>query len=256
MFDFEHVNRIRLAEIEMIATFLPPGGRILEIGAGSGQQALALAQKRFKVDAIEVPSSAYRNSRLYPVVDYDGRHFPFPDATFDAVFSSNVLEHVVDLSWLNTEVKRVLRPGGCCVHVMPTPAWRLWTTVLLLPAALQAVWKLRQEIVPRAPWSAAEAQRLRATWIKVAKQGAPVRHGERGNIVSEMWLFRTAWWRRAFAADGFEVLHREPMGLFYTGTMFFGPRLSFVHRRQLAYLLGSACCLFVVRPVTPNTTAA
>ena len=55
-------------------------------------------------------------------IDYlcpgDARALELPDASIDAVLSSNVLEHVSagDLSKLHVEAKRVLRPGGLAVH--------------------------------------------------------------------------------------------------------------------------------------------
>jgi len=46
------------------------------------------------------------------LASYDGLHLPFPDAAFDAVTSTAVLEHVADLDAFAREVARVLRPGG------------------------------------------------------------------------------------------------------------------------------------------------
>ena len=43
---------------------------------------------------------------------YDGEHLPFSDASFDAIYTSDVLGHVNNVrSWL-TELSRVLRPDG------------------------------------------------------------------------------------------------------------------------------------------------
>ncbi len=55
-------------------------------------------------------------------IDYrcpaDARAFDLPTSSVDAVFSSNVLEHVTaeDLALLHVEAKRVLRPGGLAAH--------------------------------------------------------------------------------------------------------------------------------------------
>jgi ubiquinone/menaquinone biosynthesis C-methylase UbiE len=45
MFSLDHLDAIRLAEIDKIASFLPAGARILEIGAGTGSQALELQRR-------------------------------------------------------------------------------------------------------------------------------------------------------------------------------------------------------------------
>jgi hypothetical protein len=76
----------------------------------------------------------------------------------------------------------------------------------------------------------------------------PRRHGERGNIVSELWLFHPRWWRRNFEENGFAVVADEPMGLFYTGHALIGRRLSFARRVRLARVLGSSCHLFRLVP--------
>ena len=44
----------------------------------------------------------------------DGTALPFPDATFDAVHASWLLEHVPDPARVVAEVHRVLKPGGVC----------------------------------------------------------------------------------------------------------------------------------------------
>ena len=48
-----HLDAIRGAEIDKIAAFIPAGARVLEIGAGTGQQALELRRRGFAVTAIE-----------------------------------------------------------------------------------------------------------------------------------------------------------------------------------------------------------
>jgi ubiquinone/menaquinone biosynthesis C-methylase UbiE len=99
-----------VAELEKIASLFPAGARVLEIGAGTGKQALELQRRSFEVSAIELADSNYAANRVFPIKDYDGRSIPLPDASVDVVFSSNVLEHVPDLSRMHAEIRRVLAP--------------------------------------------------------------------------------------------------------------------------------------------------
>lgn len=67
----------------------------------------------------------YENVINYEIVDYDstdvigvGEALPFADASFDAVISVAVLEHVRDPFKCAKEIIRVLKPGGdlyCCI---------------------------------------------------------------------------------------------------------------------------------------------
>ena len=127
MFDIGHLNDLRAVEIEEIAKHFPVGARVLEIGAGTGKQALELKNRGFDVEAIEIASSHYSDDRIFPIVDFDGRHIPFPDASFDVAFSSNVLEHIPDLTQTHAEIARILKPTGYAVHVLPTHVWRCLT---------------------------------------------------------------------------------------------------------------------------------
>lgn len=49
----------------------------------------------------------------------DGERMAFPDASFDAVLSVQVLEHTFDPLAMVREISRVLRPGGAAVFLIP-----------------------------------------------------------------------------------------------------------------------------------------
>ncbi|ATE73105.1 methyltransferase type 11 [Lysobacter capsici] len=68
----------------------------------------------------------FRNVVNCEIVDYDStdvlaaaERLPFADATFDAVMSMNVLEHVKDPFRAASELVRVLKPGGELMCVAP-----------------------------------------------------------------------------------------------------------------------------------------
>jgi SAM-dependent methyltransferase len=216
---------------------------VLEIGAGTGEQANALAALGHDVQAIDLPASDYRAHQTFPVQTYDGHTIPFDDASFDVVFSSNVLEHVRDLQRMNSEVLRVLRPGGFAIHVLPTPAWRLWTTLTAFPAGFK-----RAYLAAREPGTGM-SRRLRRVLFGIASTIVQRRHGERGNLLSEPYYFRPAWWRDQFVRDGMAVTSSAPLHLFYTGNMLLGSRLSLRRRESLSRYLGSATWVYTLTPL-------
>ena len=249
----DHLDVIRGAELEKIATLFPAGARVLEIGAGTGKQALELQRRGFEVTAIEIADSNYAAHRVFPIKDYDGRTIPLADASVDVVFSSNVLEHVADLSRMHTEIRRVLATGGTCIHVLPTHTWRFWTTLTSYLEAISFFVSSVPQLVPRSAPRTTEMRRLGAVWYQTSRHTVglclPRRHGARGNVISELWLFHPRWWRRNFKDNGFAVVADGPVGLFYTGEVLLGLRLGLAKRKRLARVLGSSCHFFKLVPV-------
>ncbi|MFZ4518962.1 MAG: class I SAM-dependent methyltransferase, partial [Microthrixaceae bacterium] len=110
---------------ERIAARLPGGraglggARVLELGPGRGLGLLRLAAAAgARCAAFDV--AEYAAPADVAALDIDLRvgpppFLPWPDATFDVVWSSSVLEHLRDPAATLAEVRRVLRPGG--VHV-------------------------------------------------------------------------------------------------------------------------------------------
>lgn len=227
----KYINELRRVELEEVLPRLPRGAHVLEIGAGSGQQALELERCGFKVTAIDLASSDYAQHHVFPVIEYDGFAIPFPDATFDVVYSSNVLEHVVDLPRLHCEIMRVIKAGGECLHIVPTHVWRFWTTAA---GVLGFLTPFRNGL--------GFLGCLRRTLSSALRS-----HGERGSVLAEVWLFHPAYWRRNFREAGFEVVEEGPLGLFYTGELLFASALGFSRRRRLARLLGSSTHFFRLR---------
>ena len=231
MLSFDYIDALRATELEAILPCLRPGDRLLEIGAGSGRQALELSKLGYEVVALDLASSDYAGHRHWPIQDYDGRNIPFPDSSFDLVYSSSVLEHVEDLSNLHREIRRVLKPGGRCAHIVPTQNWRLWTSLAAIPSALGTLLPGRR-------------RRGRLMTLRRSAGSALRRHGEHGTVFSELWLFRPGRWRRNFLENGFDIIEEHPLGLYYTGEELLGPKLDFERRRRLAALVGSSTHLF------------
>ncbi|SIR41245.1 Methyltransferase domain-containing protein [Bosea sp. TND4EK4] len=109
------------------------GAKMLEVGAGTGLT-VAIARRFMDVEAygiepgeaeydgtLAVAKDVLRNAGLDPefIRHGFGEAIPFPDETFDIVFSTNVLEHVADPAQVVSEIVRVLKPGGSAQIIVP-----------------------------------------------------------------------------------------------------------------------------------------
>jgi ubiquinone/menaquinone biosynthesis C-methylase UbiE len=239
------LHRLRAAEVETVKRWFPPGCRVLELGGGDGFQATLLAEMGCVVSSIDVAPRSGAGTAFHPVERYDGERIPFSDATFDVVFTSNVLEHIPDLPKVLGELSRVCRPDGYGVHLVPSTSWRFWTNLTHFP------WLLRYALGGRGSMRAEEPNVANAMTRNTPRQlvskmlgWAP--HGERGSAWSELVLFSRRHWRGVLEAQGLEALHESDNSLFYTGHMLLSG-LPMSTRRQLASALGGACHVFVVR---------
>jgi len=90
-------------------------GRILDWGCGLGQMSYLLKNRGFDVVSYDIDQGG-RNflARIGQplVLAEDQCKLPFPDASFDAVLSSGVLEHVADPAASLKEVSRTIKKNG------------------------------------------------------------------------------------------------------------------------------------------------
>ena len=100
------------------------GCAVLDIGSGTGGAAITLARDHHagtvtgvdvQDDLVQRAVARAATAGLADRVRYqqiDPGPLPFPDASFDVVFSKDAIIHVVEKEALYTEAFRLLRPGG------------------------------------------------------------------------------------------------------------------------------------------------
>jgi len=128
---------------EILAQGEPTARRILEVGAGSGRDAVALARAGAKVVTVDYAvGSLALTARAVAAAAADVRPvggdalaLPFRDGAFDVVYHQGLLEHFRDPRPLLAENIRVLRPGGLLVIDVPQK-WHYYTVGKQLLIAL------------------------------------------------------------------------------------------------------------------------
>lgn len=116
------IRRRLLTGVKALAAALE-GGDLLDVGCGSKPYRHHFQVNRYVGLELATDNRSERKNRGFDVaiVDdfYEGRHLPYPEGSFDSVFSSEVFEHVFNLDELLSEIHRVLRPGGNLAFTCP-----------------------------------------------------------------------------------------------------------------------------------------
>jgi SAM-dependent methyltransferase len=97
------------------------GRRVLEIGLGQGAESEQLIRRGARWSGLDLTHESVERVRArlelraLPFEDLregSALDIPWPDGSFDVVFSHGVLHHIPDIHTAQTEMHRVLRPGG------------------------------------------------------------------------------------------------------------------------------------------------
>lgn len=102
------------------------GLRVLEIGCGCGSEAERFVRAGAHYTAVDLTNAALIiTRRRFQLANLEGKfvqgdaeNLPFPDGSFDFVYSHGVLHHTPDTARTIRDVHRVLSPGGRAVIML------------------------------------------------------------------------------------------------------------------------------------------
>lgn len=113
----------------VLGQHVPAGGRVLDLGCGTGEMARAAVAASLQVTGCDISELMLRfaisqdpcGTVEWVLLDSHWRRLPFSAGTFDAVVAASVLEYVDEPSTVLGECARVLRPGGLLACTVPDP---------------------------------------------------------------------------------------------------------------------------------------
>jgi ubiquinone/menaquinone biosynthesis C-methylase UbiE len=129
---YQERKRVVLSLVDGLG--MTPGARVLDIGCGPGLITLALAQRGYAVDAIDIAPAMIDMTRQLigesglgcrvRAIEGDVRDLSFADDSFDLVLAVGVTEWLASLEHPLSEIGRVLRPGGFTI-ITADNSWNL-----------------------------------------------------------------------------------------------------------------------------------
>lgn len=188
---YAEVSRTRYAlepYLQPFARFAEASGKdTLEIGVGMGSdhQILALAGPK-SLQGVDLTERALEHVRARfaafgletQLHVANAEQLPFPDGSFDFVYSWGVIHHSPDTAQAAREILRVLRPGGVArvmiYHRNAPVGWMLWTRYALLQGrpwlSLTEIYARHLESPGTKAYRVAEAEALFAGAASVSSQ--------------------------------------------------------------------------------------
>jgi ubiquinone/menaquinone biosynthesis C-methylase UbiE len=137
--DLEDMFRFRghMAVVEMRLDRLA-GKSVLEIGSGAGGHSALFAKHGARMTSMDItPERVQATKQKFDLMgasadgcvalNADAENLPFPDHSFDIVYSNGVLHHTPDTEKAIAEVLRVLKPGGQAIIMLYCKSsWAYW----------------------------------------------------------------------------------------------------------------------------------
>jgi ubiquinone/menaquinone biosynthesis C-methylase UbiE len=122
---------------------LTSGNTVLDLGCGEGRHVISVyVEANVTSIGMDLGFNDLKTTqdKFMPFVEPDNTQkafaltcanalqLPFPDASFDKVICSEVLEHIPDYEGALKEIERILKPGGVAAISVPRygPEWICW----------------------------------------------------------------------------------------------------------------------------------
>lgn len=112
----------RAIVLDMLARYAPGADRVLDFGCGSGLTVDTLSLAGYSASGVDFSREAIdfgAKKGIGGLSVVSGERLPFAADSFDAVLCMDVLEHLADETTALAEMRRVLKPGGILLIMVP-----------------------------------------------------------------------------------------------------------------------------------------
>jgi len=198
----------------------------LEVGCGNAFQSFLLAEFAGKFIATDLFTennlshtvgmgkamglSKALNKKNVAFVSCSSTILPFEDNSFDFVFSSSALEHIEDKSAALKEIKRVLKPGGYAIIIVPTHMPSLYAFIhvyLYFIARVGNILLHKHNGLPQDQEKSVTNKH--SLFSRFAKNHpsfpVPEPHGSYNNVFDELFFQMPFNWKRFLRKNGFKI---------------------------------------------------
>jgi predicted TPR repeat methyltransferase len=115
----------------MLAKYLQPGSRVIDLGCGTGQFAEKLSDRlECSVDGVDISEASLKHAETRGCyaslrrVDLQRMPLPFADNTFEGAASVGVMTYVSNPAALLTDLCRIIHPGGPFIFTHRDDLWQ------------------------------------------------------------------------------------------------------------------------------------
>lgn len=164
-------HRRHLAAEEMPVDSLK-GKRVLEIGSGAGAHSAYFSLKGAEVCSMDLTlDRVLATARKFELLSGNGRGFsvqgdaeqlPFPEDSFDIVYSNGVIHHTPRTEQALKEIHRVLKPSGRAVIMLyARDSFYFWANIFFIKGVLFGnIWRSRHWLGKVTEWMAKGPQKV------------------------------------------------------------------------------------------------
>ena len=150
------------AAAAVLATAVPAGARVIEVGAGSGAMSLRLSDAGFTVTASDLFRESFKPAEVpFVAADLNAEFAPQFEGRFDAVMALEIVEHLENPRHFLRQLRAILPVGGQLILSTPNIANPVSQALFLRRGQFQWFrdedYRDQGHIAPLSPWQIEKA---------------------------------------------------------------------------------------------------